>query len=198
MPTQSYRAVRPTSRIQRSLEWDFPGRVYRAETRWFKTGAAPGSSNMLGRTFLSNFDLQPAVAEQLLVNRVTLLISMPSDDNWGPFNFGGTSALTNGIQFVLRKEGSQVHDYTEPVLGIGPIKTNEDLFFYTTPDFIYEPFTEQDNIMLSCSWDFVGAMAPVLLDDSGDVLRFVIDDNISDTGSPKMRARADCFLVKEE
>lgn len=174
--------VRPTSRVNRTLQWEYPGAVYRPETRRFKNS---GSINMIGAT--GNYDLAPAAGEKLLVNRVSLIV-VDGGTSWDDGEFGEIAALATGFTFTLRKSGSQVHDFTADY----KITTNQTLFAATAPD--YSVLTlDTGNRMCVATWDLVGSHAPVLLDGTDDILRINVGDAL--TGLVRCEARADCFLI---
>lgn len=177
--------VRPTDRVRQALEWDFAGGSYRAVTRWFELS---GSRDLTGGA--GNYDLAPASGEVLLVNLVHLILVDPNTgaNLWSDTDFGGRTALTTGLTFTLRKNGSQVHDFTDSY----KITTNQRLFALTAPNFTRVTLDE-GNAMAVASWDFVGSYSPVLLDGTDDILRF----NVAASDVPLsslLRVRGDCFL----
>ena len=177
--------VRPEARTRQSLLWEFPGAIYRAETRFLKL---TGSIDMAAAT--GNYDLAPASGERLLVNRASLIIvdSTGAGNEWDDGEFGNNVALATGLTLTLRKSGAQVHDFTAEF----KIKTNQHLFAYTAPD--YSTITlESGNRLCVATWDFVGSYAPLYLDSTTDILRMNVGDSLA--GIARCNMRADCLLV---
>jgi hypothetical protein len=175
---------RPTAKTAGMLEWWAPGMLYEPEVRWFVESGAS-----IDMTAADTFDISPASNEKILVNRVTLIV-VDTFDAWADTDFGNQTAYSAsaGITFSLRKNGSEVHEFTSST----EILNNRTLFANTAPDFLFQEL-DSGNAMASATWDFVGTMSPVLLDSTDDALRFV-------TGAVKsvafMQARADIFVLK--
>ena len=178
--------VRPVARVERALQWEYAGTLYRPITRWFERAANRSLASLAG-----DYDLAPAAGEKLLVNRVHLILVDPSTgaNLWSDSDFGGRAALTTGLTFTLRKSGAQVHDFTDSF----KITTNARLFGLTAPDYSRTTLDE-GNAMGVATWDFVGSYAPVFLDGVTDILRL----NVASADVPLttfIQVRADCFLI---
>ncbi len=177
--------IRPTARVGQKLEWPYAGQNYQAEIRRLEDAGDPDMTiNGAGETY----DLEAAAGEFVVVNALTIILHDGNPANWTDATFGEAAALVGGIELLYQKEGVTAHDFTSEF----HITTNGSLIRMAAPNVQVFSFTGGNNL-LAATLDCVGLMAPIILSETNDRVRAIINGDAS--ALAVLEIRADCLVV---